>query len=161
MTFCPVSRRVAGRSAAMGSRTAVVTLRHGSAEQSGGLAWSHNGHIRSCDLAAANGIQCQLEVKKAGPTSVDAAGCHLTVRQESDYGSGGRGFESLPARSKPQNSGVVVLACSHVGHEGAAEGTHGIQSSDSPLSLYVAEAANRPPPFRGLGGWDSSHPRRP
>ncbi|MDP8928561.1 MAG: hypothetical protein M3O70_08320, partial [Actinomycetota bacterium] len=62
MSAYPASRHVAGRSAATGSLTAVVTLRHGSAEQSGGLAWSHNGHIRSCDLAAANGIQCQLEV---------------------------------------------------------------------------------------------------
>ncbi len=103
------SRRVAGRSAATGSLTAVVTLRHGSAEQSGGLAWSQDGHIRSCDPAVSNGIQCHEGLKKARSVALDAAGGHLMTCQVSDYGSGGRGFESLPARSKPQNSGFLFV----------------------------------------------------
>ncbi len=110
MTAYPASAHVGGRSATTGSLAAVVTLGEGGREAPGGLAWSHDGHIRSCDLVVTSGIQCHLELKKAGSATVDAAGCRLTVCQESDYGSGGRGFESLPARSKPQNSGVFVLA---------------------------------------------------
>ncbi len=61
MTTCLASRRVARCSATTPTLTAVVTLREGTAEPAGGLAWSHDGHIRSCDLAASGGSQCHPE----------------------------------------------------------------------------------------------------
>ncbi len=115
--------RCSGRRVAPPTLIVVVTVREDPAEPTLGLAWSHDGHIRSCDLATTNGISCRREVKKGRSGAVNAVGCHQTACLQSDYGSGGRGFESLPARSKPQNSGVFDFGWSQVGHERADQGS--------------------------------------
>ncbi len=97
------------------------------------LAWSHDGHIRSCDLAATNGIHCRHEVKKGRSAAVDAAGCHQAARFQSDYGSGGRGFESLPARSIPQNCGFSFL------------GGHRLVTKESIPDVCASTPADRAP----------------
>lgn len=74
------------------------------------------------------------------------------------YGSRGRGFESLPARSKPQNSGGFRSGWSHVGHGRAdhqADEDQRDRVVDSPQPRWVVEAGN-PGLFFGGGSCDRS-----
>jgi hypothetical protein len=144
----------------------VVTLRERPGKPSE-PAWSQDGHKRSCDLVAKGGIPCQGDVKKARSATVDAAGCHQTVWAQSGYGSGGRGFESLPARSNHQNSGVFIYAWSQIGHERAPTTEPLIQRTTFPEPRSVAKRANTPPSLQARR-WDrrgrkvspETHPRQ-
>ncbi len=77
-----------------------------------GLAWSHDGHIRPCDLAATNGIHCRREVKKGRSAAVEAAGCHQTACLQSDYDQAAGGSNPSQRAQFPRIWGFSGL----VGH---------------------------------------------